>query len=68
MRLAPMLFGLQVRDPSNTKMPAKAYSDITLRGFTGHEQLDEVGLVHMGGRVCAPILERFPDPESVPIA
>ncbi len=34
-------------------------STITLRGFTGHEQLDEVGLVHMGGRVYDPILGRF---------
>jgi len=32
---------------------------LTLRGFTGHEQLDEVGLVHMGGRVYDPILGRF---------
>jgi len=34
-------------------------SALTLRGFTGHEQLDEVGLVHMGGRVYDPILGRF---------
>ncbi|MCS4308297.1 RHS repeat-associated protein [Rheinheimera pacifica] len=34
-------------------------SNITLRGFTGHEQIDEVGLVHMGGRVYDPILGRF---------
>jgi RHS repeat-associated protein len=29
------------------------------RGFTGHEQLDEVGLVHMNGRVYDPELGRF---------
>ncbi|WP_372627754.1 FG-GAP-like repeat-containing protein [Arsukibacterium sp.] len=34
-------------------------SSITMRGFTGHEQIDEVGLVHMGGRVYDPILGRF---------
>jgi len=34
-------------------------SALTLRGYTGHEQLDEVGLVHMGGRVYDPILGRF---------
>jgi RHS repeat-associated protein len=34
-------------------------SNITLRGYTGHEQIDEVGLVHMGGRVYDPILGRF---------
>ncbi|MCG6117528.1 MAG: RHS repeat-associated core domain-containing protein [Aquimonas sp.] len=36
----------------------------TTRGFTGHEQLDSVGLVHMGARVYDPELGRFlqPDP------
>lgn len=34
------------------------------RGYTGHEQLDELGLVHMNGRLYDPILGRFltPDP------
>lgn len=31
----------------------------TTRGYTGHEQLDEVGLVHMNGRVYDPELGRF---------
>lgn len=36
----------------------------TTRGFTFHEQLDPVGLVHMNGRVYDPHLGRFlsPDP------
>lgn len=34
-------------------------SEFTTRGFTGHEQLDEVGLVHMNGRVYDPLLGRF---------
>jgi RHS repeat-associated protein len=34
-------------------------SALTLRGYTGHEQIDDVGLVHMGGRVYDPILGRF---------
>ena len=36
----------------------------TTRGFTGHEQLDDVDLVHMNGRVYDPLLARFgtPDP------
>ena len=36
----------------------------TRRGFTGHEQLDDFGLVHMNGRVYDPQLGRFlsPDP------
>ncbi|WP_137392515.1 RHS repeat domain-containing protein [Rhodoligotrophos defluvii] len=32
---------------------------VTTRGFTGHEQLDPVGLVHMNGRVYDPELGRF---------
>ncbi len=38
--------------------------DETPRGFTGHEHLDGVGLVHMNGRVYEPTLGRFlsPDP------
>jgi RHS repeat-associated protein len=33
-------------------------------GFTGHEELDNVGLIHMGGRVYSPLMARFisPDP------
>ena len=32
---------------------------VTNRGYTGHEQLDEVGLIHMNGRVYDPMLGRF---------
>ena len=32
---------------------------ITSRGFTGHEHLDETGLIHMNGRVYDPLLGRF---------
>lgn len=31
----------------------------TNRGFTGHEMLDEVGIVHMNGRIYEPKLGRF---------
>ena len=31
----------------------------TKRGFTGHEHLDSVGLIHMNGRVYDPLLGRF---------
>ena len=34
-------------------------SAITTRGYTGHEQLDSVGLIHMNGRVYDPLLGRF---------
>ncbi|MBS62377.1 RHS repeat-associated core domain-containing protein [Salinisphaera sp.] len=33
------------------------------RGFTGHDHLDNVGLIHMNGRVYAPILGRFTSPD-----
>jgi len=32
---------------------------VTTRGFTGHEQLDEMGLIHMNGRVYDARLGRF---------
>lgn len=40
------------------------YEDTSVRGFTGHEHLDPVGLIHMNGRVYDPELGRFlsPDP------
>ena len=36
-----------------------ADSSTTNRGFTGHEHLEEVGLIHMNGRVYDPELGRF---------
>ena len=32
---------------------------ITNQGYTGHEHLDEAGLIHMNGRVYDPLLARF---------
>lgn len=36
----------------------------TARGFTGHEHIDNLGVIHMNGRVLDPVLGRFlsPDP------
>ncbi|MBN1377806.1 MAG: VCBS repeat-containing protein [Gammaproteobacteria bacterium] len=34
-------------------------NSVTPRGYTGHEMLDEVGLIHMNGRIYDPILARF---------
>ncbi|MDG9670783.1 FG-GAP-like repeat-containing protein [Hahella sp. CR1] len=34
-------------------------SAISDRGYTGHEQIDSVGLVHMNGRVYDPFIGRF---------
>ncbi|QPJ61830.1 MAG: RHS repeat-associated core domain-containing protein [Candidatus Nitronauta litoralis] len=41
-------YGASVTSPATTQ-----------RGFTGHEHLDHVGLIHMNGRVQDPILGRF---------
>lgn len=34
-------------------------ADLTRRGFTGHEHLDAVGMIHMNGRVYEPVAGRF---------
>jgi RHS repeat-associated protein len=36
-----------------------AIGNITRRGFTGHEHLDSVGMIHMNGRVYDPAAGRF---------
>ncbi len=36
-----------------------ALANITRRGFTGHEHLDAVGLIHMNGRVFEPVAGTF---------
>jgi RHS repeat-associated protein len=37
----------------------------TRRGFTGHEMLDSVSLVHMNGRVYDPYVGRFLSPDPI---
>lgn len=39
------------------------YPNGTDRGFTGHEHLDDVGIVHMNGRLFDPLLARFMQPD-----
>ncbi|MGO0309661.1 RHS repeat domain-containing protein [Endozoicomonas acroporae] len=56
-------FGLR-RDPTNWQVLLEEQLSLfntqyTTRGFTGHEQLDEVGLIHMNGRVYDAKLGRF---------
>ncbi len=36
-----------------------AGDSLTIRGFTGHESVDEVGIIHMNGRIYDPTLGRF---------
>lgn len=51
------------RGSSWTGLPSSAdktqIANATRRGFTGHENLDNVDLVHMNGRVFDPVLGRF---------
>ena len=51
------------RFPNGDDDPAGAITSQTTRGFTGHEELASVGLVHMNGRVgaCARVGEAEPD-------
>lgn len=56
-------FGLR-RDPSNwsydlTGTQIAGLKNITDRGYTDQEQLDNVGLIHMNGRVYDPAIGRF---------
>ncbi len=37
----------------------------TNRGFTGHEMLDAVGVIHMNGRIYDPVLGRFMNADPV---
>src|SRR5258706_1162417 len=47
----------QRRSAADTGAPAATFKSD--RGFTGHEHLDEVGLIHMNGRLYDPTLGRF---------
>ncbi|MGB0513714.1 MAG: RHS repeat domain-containing protein, partial [Wenzhouxiangellaceae bacterium] len=45
--------------PSGPPIWADALLAITPRGFTGHEHLDDHGIIHMNGRIYDPRLGRF---------
>jgi RHS repeat-associated protein len=62
-RLSYDAWGLR-RHPDGSPDPSGSISSQSSRGFTGHEHLAEVGLIHMNGRVYDPLLARFgtPDP------
>lgn len=51
---------LRTTDAANRQTSAMDYD----RGFTGHEMLDDFGLIHMNGRIYDPEIGRFlsPDP------
>ena len=47
------------RYPSGADDPTGSIAASTTRGFTGHEMIDDVGLVNMNGRVYDPTIGRF---------
>ena len=50
---------LVVQNQGNFDFATDFSSAITKRGFTGHEMLDAVGIIHMNGRIYDPKLGRF---------
>lgn len=58
-RLAYEPFGKR-RFPNGTVDPNDTiHGQETERGYTNHEHLDELGLIHMNGRIYDPLLGRF---------
>jgi RHS repeat-associated protein len=57
-RLSYDAWGLR-RQTNGEADPSGSIASETSRGFTGHEHLAEVGLIHMNGRVYDPLLGRF---------
>jgi RHS repeat-associated protein len=52
------------RQEANWQTPMTSFlytplNDLTTRGFTGHEQVDSMGIIHMNGRIYDPRLGRF---------
>lgn len=57
----------QRRDPSTWSVISDVSTHATSgtdRGFTGHEMLDNLGLVHMNGRIYDPLIGRFLSADS----
>ena len=52
---------LKVQDGNGVTLPKLTFFD---RGYTGHEHLQSVGLVHMNGRLYDPKLHRFLMPDN----
>ena len=50
---------------SATTWQAGSITAAEIRGYTGHEHLDDVGLIHMNGRVYDPSLGRMLSPDPV---
>jgi RHS repeat-associated protein len=46
-------------DPAGNLIVEQQGDSSTDRGFTGHEHLDDVGIIHMNGRTYDPVIGRF---------
>lgn len=57
-------FANGVVDPGDTIHGDPNVHNLTDRGYTNHEMLDALGMIHMNGRVFDPVIARFvtPDP------
>ena len=53
------------RFPNGADDPAETITSQSDRGFTGHEHLSDVGLIHMNGRIYDPVLGRFMTADQV---
>jgi RHS repeat-associated protein len=61
-------FGKRRNNDETTDLLGMLQVSTTRRGFTGHEMIDEVGLVNMNGRIYDPTLSRFLSPDPYIIA
>jgi len=52
------------RNANGTDVGGQTPSQVTTRGFTGHEHDDEVGLINMNARLYDPVIGRFPTPDT----
>ncbi len=52
-------FGERLKLDINGNEIIQTPSSITNRGYTGHEHIEEAGLIHMNGRVYDPTIARF---------
>ncbi|RNF85293.1 hypothetical protein EER27_05890 [Lysobacter psychrotolerans] len=53
------------RDTANPVLKTTTAPSLTTRGFTGHEHIDGLGVIHMNGRIYDPDLGRFLQPDPV---
>lgn len=51
------------RNPNNWTYDNMPQNSLLDRGFTGHEHLDQFGLINMNGRVYDPLVARFLSPD-----